>query len=116
MLHSVIIYAASQTTNNYNGSGNGSGGYSAGDSGLALNASVSPWNAAFDSHHNMFIVDYDHAVIRKVNASTGIITTVAGNGIPGFSGDNGLAAQAQLNKPFDAVADSSGNIYIARSC
>lgn len=91
--------------------GNGSGGYS-GDSGLAVNASVTPESIAIDSHDNLFISDHYNNVIRKVNALTGIITTVAGNGTAGFSGDNGPAINAQLNQPHDVIVDSSGNIYI----
>jgi uncharacterized repeat protein (TIGR01451 family) len=92
--------------------GNGSGGYS-GDGGLALNAGISPQTLCFDSHDNLFIADYFNNVVRKVNAVTGIITTVAGKGTAGFSGDNGPATQAQLNEPSDVVVDSSGNVYIA---
>ena len=51
--------------------------------------------------------------IREVNASTGIITTVAGNGTAGYSGDGGLATSAELNEPAGVAVDGAGNLYIA---
>jgi uncharacterized repeat protein (TIGR01451 family) len=92
--------------------GNGTQGY-AGDNGLALNAELYPWHVSCDSHDNIFISESHTQVIRKVNASTGIITTVAGNGTAGFSGDNGPATDAQLNGPANVAIDSFGNTYIA---
>ena len=62
-----------------------------------------------DSAGNLYIADSGNNRIRKV--SDGVITTVAGNGTPGFSGDNGLAASAQLNYPTGIAVDSAGNIY-----
>ncbi|MDA2929082.1 hypothetical protein MYX84_03875 [Acidobacteria bacterium AH-259-O06] len=65
---------------------------------------------------NLFIVDTDNDRIRKVDAATGIIRTVGGNGTRGFSGDNGLATEASLNRPFIGVAvDAAGNLFIADS-
>src|SRR2546428_549661 len=76
--------------------GNGSSGYS-GDRGPAINAQLySPYAVAVDSAGNLFIVD--GLRIRQVS-SNGIITTVAGNGSPGYSGDGGPAIKAQLNHP-----------------
>jgi uncharacterized repeat protein (TIGR01451 family) len=91
--------------------GNGNGGYS-GDGGLALNAAITSFDVKLDRLGNLYITDYQNHVIRKVTAATGIITTVAGNGTAGYSGDGGLATQAQLNNPFGCAIDSSGNIYI----
>ena len=64
-----------------------------------------------DHHGNLYISDYGCNVIRKVNSS-GIITTVAGNGTYGFSGDGGLATAAQMAYPSKVAVDNNGNIYI----
>ena len=64
-----------------------------------------------DSAGNLYIADTGNDRIRKV--SNGVITTVAGNGTSGFSGDNGPATSAQLNHPHGVAVDSAGNLYIA---
>lgn len=85
-------------------------GYS-GDGGTAILAKVrNPYCAAFDNIGNMYIGDVGNSCIRKVNASTGIITTITGTGVPGFSGDNGLATQAQISFPYSIVVDNLNNI------
>ena len=66
-----------------------------------------------DSAGNLYIADTGNNRIRKV--SNGVITTVAGNGAQGFSGDNGPATSAQLNDPSGVAVDSAGNLYIADS-
>ncbi len=91
--------------------GNGSLGYS-GDGGAATNAEMMPLSVAVDSGSNFYISDF-YNVIRKVTVSTGIITTVAGNGTAGYGGDNGAATKAELRYPTDIAFDSSGNMYIA---
>lgn len=92
--------------------GNGTVGYS-GDGGLAINAKLYHcYKAKFDQHSNLYIADGANNVIRKID-STGIITTIAGNGCSGFSGDGGLATSAQLSGPADIAFDLAGNIYIA---
>lgn len=68
---------------------------------------------AIDPHGNVFIADTTYSVIRKVDAQTGIINTIVGNRTFGFSGDGGLATQAQLNNPQGLAVDSVGNLYIA---
>src|SRR5258708_30017070 len=68
---------------------------------------------AKDSGGNIFIADTNNLRIRRVDAMTGVITTVAGNGTQGFSGDGGPATSASLNLPAWVVLDSSGNLYIA---
>ncbi len=94
--------------------GNGITGYS-GDGGPALNAEFSqPTTITFDSAQNMYVVDTYNNVIRKVNTS-GIISTFAGNGIMGNTGDGSLATAAELNWPSSVIADDTGNIYIADS-
>jgi hypothetical protein len=65
----------------------------------------------FDNNGNMFIADGGNDVIRKVNVQ-GIISTVAGNGTAGFSGDGGPATSAQLYSPYAVVFDKAGNMYI----
>ncbi|WP_263352842.1 FG-GAP-like repeat-containing protein [Acidicapsa acidisoli] len=95
--------------------GTGVAGYS-GDSGAATSAALSsPSNVALDSAGNLYIADSGNNVIRKVMATTGVITTVAGNGTSGYSGDNGAAASAELNYPTGIALDGSGNLYIADS-
>ena len=89
--------------------GNGKVGY-AGDGGPAVSTSLTiPGGVAVDKSGNLFI--FDNTRIRKVS-TTGIITTVAGNGTRGFSGDGGPATQAQFTPARGIAVDSSGNIYI----
>lgn len=93
--------------------GNGTAGYG-GDNGTALNAELQyPSCVAVDSKWNIYIADYYNSRIRKIVASTGVITTVAGNGTAGYSGDGGAATSAELNYPSCLAVDGSGNIYIA---
>jgi trimeric autotransporter adhesin len=91
--------------------GNGTYGAS-GDGGPAIAAQLaSPQGVAVDASGNLFIADIQNNRIRKV--ANGTITTVAGNGTGGFSGDNGPAASAQLALPNAVAADASGNLFIA---
>ncbi|MHC4499218.1 MAG: NHL domain-containing protein, partial [Planctomycetota bacterium] len=84
-----------------------------GDSGPATAAQLNnPSGVAVDGAGNVFIADYDNHRIRKVISPTGIITTVAGT-TAGFSGDNGPAGLAQLNRPVRVILDGAGNFYIA---
>jgi trimeric autotransporter adhesin len=93
--------------------GNGTTGFT-GDNGPASSAQLSdPQGVAVDSSGNLYIADNTNHRIRKV--SNGVITTVAGNGTAGFSGDNGPATSAELDAPFGIAVDSSGNLYIADS-
>src|SRR5215469_9815996 len=95
--------------------GNGIIGYS-GDNGPAISAALSfPSGVALDAAGNVYIADEGNALIRKVTVSTGIITTVAGNGTPGYAGDNDPATSAELYIPTGVAVDSAGNIYIADS-
>ena len=90
--------------------GNGTTGFS-GDNGPATSAQLQPFRVAVDSAGSLYIADSPNHRIRKV--SNGVITTVAGNGMPGFSGDDGPATSAQLNYPYGVAVDASGNVYIA---
>jgi sugar lactone lactonase YvrE len=92
--------------------GNGSGSYS-GDGGAATASAINnPQEIAIDSANNLYIADWSNHRIRKVTASTQIITTVAGNGTQGYSGDGGAATSAQLNNPIGVAVDGSGNLYV----
>ncbi|MBI9085486.1 MAG: hypothetical protein JEZ11_17955 [Desulfobacterales bacterium] len=94
--------------------GNGSYGFS-GDGGPAIAAQLAdPWEVAVDSSGTVYVSDTGNHRIRKVSPD-GVITTVAGNGIEGFSGDGGSAAQAQLNNPMGIEVDRFGNLYISDS-
>jgi sugar lactone lactonase YvrE len=84
-----------------------------GDGSAATNASLAyPYSLAFDSVGNLFIADSGNYRIRKVNTN-GIISTVAGNGVPAYSGDGGPATSASIGSPYAVTVDPAGNIYIA---
>src|SRR5262249_33499438 len=70
---------------------------------------------AVDGSGNLYIADYAHERIREVSAATGIITTIAGNGVQGYSGDGGPATSAELSGPFGLAIDPSGNVFIAHT-
>jgi len=91
--------------------GAGFGGYG-GDGGPATSAVLnSVESLAFDSLGNLYLADTGNHRIRKIDLN-GMITTVAGTGTPGFSGDGGPASAAQLNSPFAIVVDSAGDLFI----
>ena len=91
--------------------GNGKLLYS-GDKGLALSAGMDPYDLALDKASDLFVVDHTNSRIRKITPD-GTITTVAGTGTPGYSGDGGPATAARLNFPTGIAIDGSGNLYIA---
>jgi len=94
--------------------GNGKDGFS-GDGGPATSAQLfNPHGIAADASGNLYIADTDNRRIRKVSA-TGIMSTAAGNGAEGFSGDGGPATAARLSYPFWIAVDSFGDLYIADS-
>jgi len=91
--------------------GNGFGGY-IGDGGTAIAAELHiPIDLAVDSFGNIFVADAFNNVVRKVNTS-GVISTIVGNGTPGYTGDGGLAKSAEINHPNSIDVDMYGNIYI----
>jgi sugar lactone lactonase YvrE len=91
--------------------GNGAAAYG-GDGGPALLASLRyPTDVTFGPNGDLYIADYFSAAVRKVNSAQ-FITTVAGNGIQGYSGDAGPARQASLHGPVRVVLDAAGNLYI----
>ena len=89
------------------------GSSSLGDGGPAIQAQIGTVNGvAVDRFGNVYLSDTGHNCVRKVDSS-GAITTVAGNGIAGFSGDGGPATSAQLNLPYGLAVDANGYLYIA---
>lgn len=92
--------------------GTGKSGY-AGDGGKATQAVLNqPYEIRFDKHGNIFFVEMKNHIVRRIDAKTGLISTVAGTGTSGFSGDGGPATQATLKVPHSIALDSKGNIYI----
>jgi DNA-binding beta-propeller fold protein YncE len=92
--------------------GSGEKGYS-GDGGPATSAAMNePYEIAFDRAGNLYIDEMQNHVVRKIDAKTRIITTVAGTGIAGFSGDGGPAAKAQLRQPHSIAFDPEGRLLI----
>jgi sugar lactone lactonase YvrE len=84
-----------------------------GDNGPAVNATLGyPEALTYDAQGNLYIADFAFARVRKITPA-GTITTVAGNGVNGFSGDGGLARSAELSSPTGVAVDSFGNLYIA---
>jgi len=92
--------------------GNGESGFS-GDGGPATSASFGPiYGVAVDARGDVFLNDLINDRIRRVDAVTGIITTVAGNGVEGYGGDGGPATSASLNWPYGVALDDKGNLFI----
>lgn len=84
-----------------------------GDGGLAMRATLyNPMGIAVDKNGNIFVADLSNHVIRRIN-SAGIVSTIAGNGQLGYSGDGGPATAARLNRPFGIAIDDAGNLFIS---
>jgi hypothetical protein len=92
--------------------GTGVGGFS-GDNGLATSAQLNaPVRVSVDVAGNIYIADFANHRIRKVNTS-GIITTIAGTGASGFSGDGSSPISAQFSSPTEVISDITGTLYIS---
>ncbi len=92
--------------------GTGQKGYS-NDGGLATKATLNqPFHCELDGKGNLYIAEANNHCIRKVHFKTGIITTVAGCGKKGYSGDGGPATEATMNEPYAVVVDQQDNLYI----
>ncbi len=112
LLLSIFILAFSKSQNIYTFAGTGTLGFS-GDGGPAIAAQISdPSGIAFDLSGNMYFADRSNHRIRKITTS-GIISTIAGTGTLGFSGDGGPANIAQINNPYGVAIDPLGNIYFS---
>ena len=92
--------------------GTGEAGY-AGDGGPAESAAMSePFMCVFDADGNLFVCEVGNHLVRRIDVASGIISTVAGTGESGYSGDGGPATDATLNEPYSLAVDSDGSIYI----
>ncbi|MBP89317.1 MAG: hypothetical protein CMJ64_21825 [Planctomycetaceae bacterium] len=93
--------------------GCGKKGYT-GDGGPATAAELNePYEVRFDEAGNMYIVEMQNHLVRKVDAKSGIISTIAGTGEPGFEGDGGPAATAKFSRPHSIALDQSDGLYVA---
>ncbi len=93
--------------------GNGTSG-SSGDGFAATTAELNyPVGVAVDAAGNVYIADQYNNRIRKVTASTGKMSTIAGNGTPGYTGDGTAATSAEIEYPYGVAVDGSGNVYIS---
>ncbi len=93
--------------------GNGIGGYSADSVAATASSLYYPSGLAFDTTGNLIIADWQNHRIRKVDMATGIITTIAGTGTSGYTGNGGAATAARLYRPSGVAFDRSGNLFIS---
>lgn len=114
-LSSVVRMVNSQTGIITTIAGTGKAGYN-GDGIAAVAAQLNtPTDIDLDGQGNIYLSDMQNNRIRKIDAATGIITTIAGNGIKGFSGDANIATEAEIAMPEGLKLDNEGNVYIADS-
>ncbi|MGD0648786.1 MAG: Ig-like domain repeat protein [Acidobacteriaceae bacterium] len=113
-LHGQAILTVTPGRTSNATAGTGAVGYS-GDTGPATTASLAePAAVAYDAAGNLYLADASNDVIREIS-TTGMITTLAGTGIEGYSGDGAAATSAQLDTPTGVAIDLAGNVYIADS-
>lgn len=114
--HNHRIRRVDLTTGIINTIAGGSAARSSGDGGSATASTLSrPVALAVDTGGDLFLADAGSHCIRRIDAVTGVITTVAGDGVQGYGGDHGSAAAALLDSPQGLAVDAGGNIYIADS-
>lgn len=93
--------------------GSGKKGYS-GDGQPATKAAMNePYEVRFDKQGNMYVVEMQNHIVRRIDKNSGRITTIAGTGERGYGGDNGPAVHAKLNRPHSIALDHQGGLYIA---
>ncbi len=93
--------------------GTGDVGY-AGDGGLGIDAQLNyPEDLEIGPDGNLYFADTDNNCVRMIDLTTGVITTVAGTGVKGYSGDGGPAVQATLTRPFGVAFDGNGDLYVS---
>ena len=113
-IYAIQSYVAKSVLGQKTIAGTGTPG-SSGDGGAATSAQLNnPQGIAVDNNGNLYIADYGNNKIRRVD-SAGIITTIAGTGTAGSSGDGGAATAAQLNQPYGVAIDALGQLYIVDS-
>ena len=92
--------------------GTGESGYT-GDGGPASDAMMrEPFMCAFDDAGNLYVCEATNHIVRRIDAATGVITTIAGTGESGYTGDGGPATEATLYEPYSLAIDSDGSVYI----
>lgn len=111
-LGSIYVVDANGKIQLYAG-GNDINSTASGDDGPAINATIVPTGIGFDAANNLYIAEESNHRVRKINAQTKIITTIAGTGTAGLSPDGTPAKQAMLNGPRDVVVDRNGNVFIS---
>ncbi len=108
--HRIRCIGADGTISTF--AGNGTRGFG-GDGGPATEAALNePYEMVWDKAGNLFFVERVNHLVRRVDAKSGIITTVAGTGKPGFAGDGGPARDAQFNQPHSLAFDAAGDLFV----
>ena len=92
--------------------GTGEGGYT-GDGGPASDALMrEPFMCAFDADGNLYVCEATNHIVRRIDAATGVITTIAGTGEAGYTGDGGPGSEATMYEPYSLAIDSDGSVYV----